>query len=352
MTTLLTPATLVLALLWLALTAYVVLAGADFGGGVWDALARGPSAREQRRLVAEAMGPVWEANHVWLIALITGLFTAFPLAFASLSLALYAPLSIAVIGIVLRGAAFAFRAHGTAAVGPTTPWGVLFGVASVVTPALLGAAAAATASGAIRVSVAGAVSLSPALPWLTPFALDCAVLGLALSAQQAAVYLAVEADDAGEPALRRHFQRRALVALGVTAAAAIAGLPLARAWAPVLATGLVGRALPLLILVALAGAGCAVALARGQVRWGRGLAVIEAAAIVWAWGVAQYPYLIVPDVTVANSAASQTTLIGFIAIAVGGGVLLIPALWLLFVVFKGHNPAQEATSRTDLSRPG
>jgi len=252
-----------------------------------------------------------------------------------------------------RVAVAARRFHRYAmAVGPTTPWGVLFGVASVVTPALLGAAAAVTASGAIRVSSRGAVSLSPALPWLTPFALDCALLGLALPAQQAAVYLAVEADDAGEPALRRHFQRRALVALGVTAAAAIAGLPLARAWAPVLATGLVVRALPLLILVALAGTGCAVALARGQVRWGRRLAVIEAAAIVWAWGVAQYPYLIVPDVTVANSAASQTTLIGFIAIAVGGGVLLIPALWLLFVVFKGHNPAQEATSRTDLSRPG
>lgn len=352
MMTLLTPANLVLALLWLALTAYVVLAGSDFGGGVWDALARGPSAREQRRLVAEAMGPVWEANHVWLIAMITGLFTAFPLAFASLSLALYVPLSIAVIGIVLRGAAFAFRAHGAAAVGPTTTWGVLFGVASVVTPALLGAAAAATASGAIRVSSVGAVSLSPALPWLTPFALDCALLGLALSAQQAAVYLAVEADDAGEPALRRHFQRRTLVALAVTAGAAGAGLPLARAWAPVLAAGLLGQALPLLVLVTVASGGCAVAVARGHVRWGRGLAIVEAAAIVWAWGVAQYPYLIVPDVTVANSAASRPTLIGFIAIAVGGGVLLIPALWLLFAVFKGHNPAQDATGHPDLSRPG
>ncbi len=159
------------------------------------------------------------------------------------------------------------HAHGAAAVGPTTPWGVLFGVASVVTPALLGAAAA-TASGAIRVSTAGAVSLSLALPWLTPFALDCALLGLALSAQQAAVYLAVEAGDAGEPALRRHFQRRARAALGVTAAATAGGLPLARAWAPVLAAGLLGRALPLLMLVALAGTGCAVALARGHARWG------------------------------------------------------------------------------------
>ncbi|GAC1438417.1 MAG: cytochrome d ubiquinol oxidase subunit II [Chloroflexota bacterium] len=333
-------ADLVLALLWLALTAYVVLAGADFGGGVWDALARGPSAPEQRRLVAEAMGPVWEANHVWLIAMITGLFTTFPLAFAALSLALYVPLSIALIGIVLRGAAFAFRAHGAAAVGATTPWGVLFGAASIITPALLGASAAAAASGAIRVSSAGRVTLSPALPWLTPFALDCALLGLALSAQQAAVYLAVEADDAGEPVLRRHFQRRTLITLGVTSGAALTGLPLAHVWAPVLATGLTGRALPLVVLVILASAGCALAVARGHVRWGRALAVVEASGIVWAWGVAQYPYLIVPDVTVANSAASSVTLLSFVAIAVGGGVLLIPALWLLFAVFKGRNPAQ------------
>ncbi len=342
-------ADLVLALLWLALTAYVVLAGADFGGGVWDALARGPSAAEQRRLVAEAMGPVWEANHVWLIAMITGLFTAFPAAFAAVSVALYVPLSIALIGIVLRGAAFAFRAHGAAAVGVTTPWGVLFGVASIITPALLGAAAAATASGAIRVSSAGGVSLSPALPWLTPFALDCALLGLALSAQQAAVYLAVEADDASEPGLRRHFQQRTLVALGITAGAALAGLPLAHVWAPVLAAGLAGRALPLLGLVTVAGIGCALAVARGHVRWGRALATLEAIGIVWAWGVAQYPYLIVPDVTVTNSAASLVTLLGFVVIAVGGGILLIPALWLLFAVFKGHNPAQETARDTDLA---
>ena len=333
-------ADLVLALLWLALTAYVVLAGADFGGGVWDALARGPSAPEQRRLVAEAMGPVWEANHVWLIAMITGLFTTFPLAFSALSLALYVPLSSALIGIVLRGAAFAFRAHGAEAVGATTPWGVLFGVASIITPALLGASAAAASSGAIHVSPAGGVSVSPALPWLTPFALDCALLGLALSAQQAAIYLAVEADDAGEPALRRHFQRRTLLSLGVTAGAALAGLPLAHVWAPVLAAGLAGRARPLLVLVAAVGAGCALAVARGHVRWGRALAIAQAIGIVWAWGVAQYPYLIVPDVTVANSAASLVTLLSFVAIAVGGGVLLVPSLWLLFSVFKGRNPAQ------------
>src|SRR5712671_7720440 len=109
-------------ILWLALTAYAVLAGADFGGGVWDLFASGPRAHEQRNAVAEAMGPVWEANHVWLIFLITGLFTAFPVTFGVLGLALFLPFTIAMVGIVFRGAAFAFRAHGRDAVGPRSPW--------------------------------------------------------------------------------------------------------------------------------------------------------------------------------------------------------------------------------------
>src|SRR6267143_876156 len=143
-------AELVAGTLWLGLTAYAVLAGADFGGGVWDLFASGPRAREQRSAVAEAMGPVWEANHVWLIFMITGLFTAFPVTFGVLGLALYLPFTIAMIGIVFRGASFAFRAHGREAVGPLSPWGAIFGVASVVTPFFLGTAVAAVASGSIR----------------------------------------------------------------------------------------------------------------------------------------------------------------------------------------------------------
>src|SRR5712692_10010107 len=158
------------AILWLALTTYVVLAGADFGGGVWDVLATGPRAAEQRRAVAEAMGPVWEANHVWLIFLITGLFTAFPAAFAALATALYIPFTIALAGIVLRGAAFAFRAHGREAVGPLSPWGVVFGGASIVAPFFLGTAAAAVASGAIRIA-GGRVASGFGAGWSTPFAL-------------------------------------------------------------------------------------------------------------------------------------------------------------------------------------
>src|SRR5215472_9118977 len=177
----------VAAILWLSLTVYAVLAGADFGGGVWDALAWGPRARRQRLAIATAMGPVWEANHVWLIFLIVGLFTA-------LAVALYVPFTVAMIGIVLRGAAFAFRAHGREAVGRLEPWGVVFGAASVVTPAFLGAAAAAVASGAIRVA-GGQVTSGPFAGWTTALAADLALLSVSICAYLAATYLMVEAQD-------------------------------------------------------------------------------------------------------------------------------------------------------------
>src|SRR6266849_1590164 len=114
-------------ILLLVVTAYAVLAGADFGGGVWDLFASGPRKRAQRTAIAAAMGPVWEANHVWLIFLLVGLFTAFPAVFATLSVALFLPFTLALVGIILRGAAFTFQAHGYEAVGELAPWGYVFG---------------------------------------------------------------------------------------------------------------------------------------------------------------------------------------------------------------------------------
>src|SRR5438552_9117288 len=122
----------ILIILWLSLIVYAVLGGADFGGGIWDFFAFGQEAECQRRLVGQAMGPVWEANHVWLIFLIVGLFTAFPIVFSILSIALYIPFLIALVGIVLRGAAFAFRAHAAHAVAISKVWGRVFSTASVV----------------------------------------------------------------------------------------------------------------------------------------------------------------------------------------------------------------------------
>src|SRR4029077_60409 len=196
------------ALLWLSLTAYAVLGGADFGGGVWDIFASGPRKQAQRRAVATAMGPVWEANHVWLIFMITGLFTTFPIAFSSLSIALFVPATIALLGIVLRGAAFAFRAHGREAVGPTSRWGIVFGGSNIDTAFFLGAAAAAVATGSIRITEGKVVSGFGA-GWTTGFAILIGLLAVALCAYLAAAYLMVETED--DPALQADFRARALV---------------------------------------------------------------------------------------------------------------------------------------------
>ena len=145
----------------LALIAYALLAGADFGGGVWDLLARGPRAAAHRAAVAEAIGPVWEANHVWLIFAIVMLFTAFPVAFGALSIAFFVPFHLVLVGIVLRGAGFVFRAHGAAAAGLVGPWGSLFGAASVFTPFLLGACLGAISAGRVRLKAIGCSLIRP-----------------------------------------------------------------------------------------------------------------------------------------------------------------------------------------------
>ncbi len=331
-----TQAEVLAGILVLSLTAYGVLAGADFGGGVWDILASGSRARQQRRAIAQAMGPVWEANHVWLIFLITGLFTAFPIAFAALGVALYLPFTIAILGIVLRGAAFAFRAHGAAAVGPLAPLGVIFGGSSIIAPALLGASAAAVASGAIRVTD-GRVTSGFEAGWTTPFAADMALFGVSLCAYLAATYLMVETED--RPSLQADFRRRAAGAAFASGAFGLLGLPLAAVQASSLWSGLTGRALPLLGLALLNGPLALWAVWRWRPRLARLAVAAQVTLILWAWALAQWPYLIPPDLTINGSSAPPATLDALFWVIVAGMVILIPSLLLLFRIFKARNPA-------------
>src|SRR3989449_10568257 len=290
-------AEIVAAILWLALTAYAVLAGADFGGGVWDLLASGPRAREQRRAVAEAMGPVWEANHVWLIFLIVGLFTAFPAAFGILSLALYLPFTIALLGIVLRGAAFAFRAHRREAVGDASGWGVTFGAASVIAPFFMATGAAAVASGSVRVAGGQLVSGFEA-GWATPYGMLIGLFAVAICAYLAATYLAVETE--GTP-LEADFRRRAAAAGLVAGVVAIASLVLAPFAAPSLAHSLFGGGLPLLILALVNGPIALIAVWRSKPRLARFTVAAQVVFVLWAWAVGQWPYLAPPDLTIQGS---------------------------------------------------
>jgi cytochrome bd ubiquinol oxidase subunit II len=202
----------------LSLTAYALLGGADYGGGVWDLLASGKTAERQRATIAHAIGPVWEANHVWLIIAIVIVFTGFPRAFAAVSTYLHVPLLLVLIGIVLRGSAFVFRAYGPDDLRHERFWGRVFAMASAATPFFLGVIAGALTDGRLPASPQGSFAGVYLIPWLTPFSLSVGVFALVLFAYLAAVYLTLEADDAEEGAA---FRTRALlsgVAVGVLAA--------------------------------------------------------------------------------------------------------------------------------------
>src|SRR5438445_3252905 len=196
-------------IVFVALNAYAVLGGADFGGGVWDLLALGPRRERQRELIAEAIGPVWEANHVWLILAIVLLFTCFPPAFARLGTLLHIPLSLVLIGIVLRGSAFTFWRYGGAEAEELRPWGVTFAIASPVTPLLMGTTGGAIAPGAVGAAGRGSGDFydTYVAPWLNPFALSVGLFALIAFAFLAAVYLTLEAR---ERELQEDFRRRAL----------------------------------------------------------------------------------------------------------------------------------------------
>jgi cytochrome d ubiquinol oxidase subunit II len=323
----------ILGIVWVGLTLYVLLGGADFGGGVWDLFASGERAQEQRDLISAAIGPVWEANHVWLIFVLTGLLSAFPVVFADLSIALYLPFSLALIGIVLRGSAFAFRSHGQPDSAWQRTWTRIFGIASLVTPFVLGAAAASIASGRIRV-VEGEVRAGLVSSWTSVLSLFGGLFALTICAYLAATYLTVEAVQRREAELERDFRGRSLVAGVLAGALAAAGLVLVRAEAPVLWEGMRDAGLLFAAVSAIAGLGSLFFVWSRRYRLARAGAVVAVASVLFGWGVAQWPYLIVPDVTVTDAAAPDATLrVVIIGFALGGAVLA-PSLFLLFRIFK------------------
>jgi cytochrome d ubiquinol oxidase subunit II len=320
------------------LTLYVLLGGADFGGGFWDLLAHGPSRERQRDLISAAIGPVWEANHVWLIFVVTALFAAFPAAFAALGVGLYLPFSLAVFGIVLRGAAFAFRAHGDRGSRWQRSWTRIFGIASLVTPVVLGMSAAAISAGRIRVH-AGVVDAGIVASWTGPLSLGSGALSLAMCAYLAASYLAVEAAQRRDAGLLELFRIRAIASGAAAGTFAAVGLLAIRADAPILWDGMTRKAWPLVILSASGGVASMVSTLRRRPTHARAFAAVAVASVVAGWGIAQAPYLIVPDVTAASAAAPVPSLR---AVAIGyaiGTCLLVPSLALLFRLFKASRVA-------------
>jgi cytochrome bd ubiquinol oxidase subunit II len=317
------------------LTAYAWFGGADYGAGLWDLLARGPRAAAQRDLIAHAIGPVWEANHVWLILVVVILFTAFPPAFAAIMTGLHVPVSLLLIGVVLRGSAFTFRSYDNTPRGQRR-WGRLFSIPSVATPVLLGAVIGANAAG--RASAPDGRPARLFASWLGPFPLVVGLFTLVIFAYLAAVYLTLEADD---PGVREDFRRRALVAAVAVGLLAFAVYRLARDEAPLVFRGLDAATWGFPVRVA---TGAAAVAALAGLWWrrfsaARAAAMIQVALILWGCALAQSPYLVPPALTVAGAAAPATTL-KLLLIALGVGTLvLFPSLAYLFRVFKGHTLA-------------
>lgn len=318
----------------LSLILYVLMGGADFGGGVWDLLAAGPRAARQRKAIAEAIGPIWEANHVWLILVVVLLFTGFPAGFAGMMTALNIPLTAMLIGIVLRGSAFIFRKYDSTSGAMQRWWSPVFGVASGLTPFCQGVILGALSTGQIRV-VDGRVTSGFLAGWLTPFALACGVFAPVLFAFLAATYMTVETRS--QPDLQNDFRARALWSGAALAPVAEVVFLTSKTGAPSMHEGLTHWWAPLLLVWTSLAA--VLALLALWLRWfalARLAAIGEVTLILTGWCLAQYPNLITPDVTVGNSHAPEITL-RLLILALGlGAILLLPSLGFLFHIFKGR----------------
>ena len=338
----LTLADLVAVLLALSLNAYVLLGGADFGGGVWDMLAWGPRRDRQREVIAHAIGPIWEANHVWLILAIVLAFSCFSPMFARIMTVLHIPVSLMLVGIVLRGSAFTFRTYDDEHDAAQRRWGRIFSSASVLTPVLLGVCIGAVASGRVVAPSQGGFAERFVEPWLTPFAFGVGMLTLALFAFLAAVFLTMETRD---PELVEDFRRNALGAGVAVFLAAGLVLLLSFRQAPLMTAGLVGStwALPLHIATGLSAIAVFAALWLRRFALARILAGLQVSCIFWGWTASQYPYLVPPDLTIEGSAAPPVTLKITLWALAGGTLVLAPSLIYLFRVFKTgtdvHQPA-------------
>jgi cytochrome d ubiquinol oxidase subunit II len=315
--------------LWLGLTAYAVFGGADFGAGVWD-LTAGGSERglRPRALIADAIGPVWEANHTWLIFDLVILWTAFPPAFAAIMSTLLVPLSLAAFGIVLRGAAFAFRPVAMGLAGRRAA-GAVFAASSVVTPFFLGAAGGAIASG--RVPAGGSLG-DPVASWLNPTSVLIGILAIATCAYLAAVFLVADARRRDDPDLVAYFLRRATLAAVVAGALAVSGIAVLRVDAPSLADELTRRGWPLIVASGVLGTVALVRLRRNASRGTRLLAVGAVVSILWGWGVAQYPDILPGSLSLADAAAPSGSLEALLIVFVVAALVIAPSLGLLYIL--------------------
>lgn len=316
----------VAAALFAGVVIYAVFGGADFGSGFFDATAGGTArGAELRTLIDHSLGPVWEANHVWLIYILVMWWTGFPETFAATMSTLAVPMLLALLGIVLRGASFAFRKYA-ATLGQARLFGVIFAGSSLITPFFLGATVGAIASGRVPASGQGDLFAS----WLTATSMFGGVIAVGTCAFLAGCFLTADAARTSRSALAEQLRRRTLAVGLVTGLVVFAALLPLRADAPTLVDGLAGRGAVLVVASALAGSATLVLLWTRRYDVARVTAVGAVASVVLGWGVGQYPWLLVDEVRIADAAGAPATLSALLVAVALAVVLVVPALAYLF----------------------
>jgi NADH dehydrogenase FAD-containing subunit/cytochrome bd-type quinol oxidase subunit 2 len=320
-------ADLVAAVLLLAVTAYAILGGADFGAGFWDLVAGGTQeGARPRALINRAVGPVWEVNHVWLIFCVVVFWTAFPPAFGSVMTTLSIPISIALLGIVLRGAGFAFR-HEAEQLSQQRLLGGVFAISSVVTPFFFGTVIGGIASGRVPVGNAAGNLITS---WLNPTSVTIGLLAVVVAAYMAAVFLVTDAHRMVDPDLEEYFRGRAIFAAVVAGLIAFVGIFVLHADDAFLFDALAQRGWPLLLLSGVTGVAALAILRKGARRATRVLGGLAVASMIWGWGVAQYPYLLPVTLTISAGAGAPTTLQWLVVVVIAALLLVLPSLLFVF----------------------
>jgi cytochrome d ubiquinol oxidase subunit II len=322
---------------------YAVLAGADFGAGIWQLLAgRGEQGRRIRDHAHHSMAPVWEANHVWLIFVLVVVWTGYPVAFASMASTLAIALTAAGLGIILRGTAYALRSASSAP-AEVRAIDTLTAVGSLLAPFALAAAAGAIASRRVPVGNAAGELWSS---WLNPTSLMAGVLALLSSSYLAAVYLAADARREDDEELAEAFRRRALVTGSLAGVAAVAGAVVVRSDARWIFDRLVETPAVLSVgLSLLAGAVTLALMASRRFDAARVSAAVAVAAVVGGWALAQNP-LLLPGLSVSEAAAPDNVMVLLVISILAGGLILFPSLGLLFrLVLRGSFNAEPVVAR-------
>ncbi|HET6258462.1 cytochrome d ubiquinol oxidase subunit II [Pseudonocardia sp.] len=333
--------------LFVAIAAYALFAGADFGGGIWDLLA-GSTRRGAvpRAAIDASVTPVWEGNHVWSIFVLVILWTAFPPAFAAIMTALFAPIALSLLGIFLRGLGFAFR-HEAERLHMQRLNGALFAASSLMAPFFLGTVIGAVATGAVPAAPSGQVLSA----WTSPTALVTGGLFVATCAYIGAIYLVADSEQRKQPEMMRYFSYRAIAAGVVSGVLAAVNLLLMRASSPYTFDRLVGPALPLVVVSVVAGIAALVLVVLRRMHLMRIAAGLAVAAVVAGWGWAQYPWLLPGSLTLQAGSAPSASLWAELAVAGLAVVFVLPPFaWLYWLQQHGRLQESEISESLRLAR--